>query len=306
MLTRRTFLASALAAPAANANSSSKIRIATSGFMWQKEIEKGIRTTARMGFHGIEPFRSHMLKYLDDPLALKTQLDEAGISLVTCSNGGRMSVNFIDPAKVKQTIEDHFVFARDFIAKFGCKHFKINLGGRPEGGPSREQLKTIANALTELGKRTADVGLRLAPHPHIWSPLERSEEVEAVLGETDPRYVGMVADTAHLTLGGMDPEKIIGDHYDRVAALHFKDTESKYLGHTGPTPTRELHRKVMLYKNLGAGGVDFPAILKILRQRGYDGWITLDLDPPRPGAGTIEENLDINKRYLRAKLSIEL
>ncbi len=306
MLTRRTFLASALAAPAAHANSSSKIRIATSGFMWQKEIEEGIRTTARMGFHGIEPFRSHILKYLDDPLALKAQFDEAGISLVTCSNGGPMSVNFIDPAKVKQTIEDHFVFARDFIAKFGCKHFKINLGGRPEGGPSREQLKTMANALTELGKRTADVGLRLAPHPHIWSPLERSEEVEAVLGETDPRYVGMVADTAHLTLGGMDPVKIIGDHYDRVAALHFKDTEPKYLGHPGPTPTRELHRKVMLYKNLGAGGVDFPAILKILRQRGYDGWITLDLDPPRPGAGTIEENLDINKRYLREKLSIDL
>ena len=97
----------------------------------------------------------------------------------------------------------------------------------------------------------------LAPHPHIWSPLERSEEVEAVLGETDPRYVGMVAHTAHLTLGGMDPVKIIGDHYDRVAALHFKDTEPKYLGHTGPTPTKELHRKVMLYKNLGAGGVDF-------------------------------------------------
>ena len=70
--------------------------------------------------------------------------------------------------------------------------------------------------------------------------------------------------------------------------LHFKDTETKYLGHTGSTPARELYRKVMLYKNLGSGGVDFRAILKILRQRGYDGWITLDLDPPRPGAGTIE------------------
>jgi len=305
MLTRRTFLASALSVPAANANGSN-IRIATSGFMWQQEIEEGIRATARMGFHGIEPFRSHILKYLDDPLALKAQLDAAGISLVTCSNGGKMSVNFIDPAKVKQTIEDHFVFARDFIAKFGCKHFKINLGVRPEGGPSREQLTTMANALTELGKRTADVGLRLAPHPHIWSPLERPEEVKTVLDETDPRYVGMVADTAHLTLGGMDPAKVINDYYDRVAALHFKDTEPKYVGYAGPTPTREQHRELTLYKNLGTGGVDFPAILKILRQRGYNGWITLDLDPPRPGAGTIEENLDINKRYLREKLSIEL
>ena len=163
MVTRRMFLASGLAASTANGNSSTKVRIATSGFMWQKEIEEGIRTTARMGFHGIEPFRSHILRCLDDPLALKARLDEAGISLVTCSNGGPMSVNFIDPAKVNQTIENHFVFARDFIAKFGCKHFKINLGGRPEGGPSRRHLKTMANALTELGKRTADVGLRPRP-----------------------------------------------------------------------------------------------------------------------------------------------
>ncbi len=306
MLNRREFLAAAIGALAAHGAEPPRIRFATSGYIWQEQIEEGIRTTARFGFHGIEPFRPHVVKYLDKPRALKDLLDAAGISLVTCSNGGGMTVDFIDPARVPQTIEDHVRLARDFIVHFGCRHFKINLGRRPPTVPTDEQLKTLAGALNELGKRTAQLGLRLAPHPHIWSPLEREEELRRVLELTDPKLVYLVTDTAHLTLGGMDPVKIIRDYYPRVAALHFKDTEAKYRGYKGPTPTQEEHKKVNLYKNLGAGGVDFPAIFKILRERNYQGWITLDLDPPRAGEGTIEENLEINRKYLRQALNVRL
>lgn len=305
-ITRRTFLLTGISALAAAADKHPRIRIATSGFIWQENVEEGIRTTARFGFHGIEPFRQHILRYLEKPAALKEQLDRAGISLVTCSNGGPMSVDFIDPSRTDQTIEDHFRFARDFIARFGCRHFKINLGRRPDSGPTSEQLKLMARTLNELGKRTADIGLRLAPHPHIWSPLERENELRQVMELTDPRWVYLVTDTAHLRLGGMDPVAIIREFYPRVAALHFKDTAPRFRDHKGPTPTREEHAKDILYKNLGAGGVDFPSILKLLRDRNYEGWITLDLDPPRPGEGTIDENLEINKRYLREKLRIDL
>jgi sugar phosphate isomerase/epimerase len=284
------------------------IRIATSGFIWQNEIEEGIRTTAKFGFHGIEPFRSHITKYLDQPLALKKHLDAAGIALVTCSNGGPgMSTNLIDRAETAKTIEDHDRFARDFIAHFGCKHFKINCGARPEKGPTQDQLKTMADTLNAIGNRIAKYGLKLAPHPHIWSPLEREEEVARVMELTDPKVVGMVADTAHLNLGGMDPVKIMTRYWPRLTAVHFKDTEAKYRGFTGATPTREEHKRVNLYKNVGAGGgVDFPAVWKLLNSRGYQGWITLDLDPPRPGDGSIEHNLEINKGYLLEKLRVKL
>lgn len=305
LLDRRRFLASALTAGVARGEQQRRIRFAYSGFVWQNEIEEGIRTTARFGFHGIEPFRQHILPYLERPLALKDRLDEAGIVLSTCSNGGPMQINFIDPRVVSETVADHFAFARDFLRPLGCGHFKINLGRRPEGGTSGEQLRTMARTLNELGKRTADLGIRLAPHPHIWGALEREHEVERVLDSTDAEFVSIVADTAHLTLGGMDPLRIIRDYYPRVAALHFKDTEAKYRGHTGPTPSRELHRKVNLYKNLGTGGVDFPAIYRMLTRRGFEGWITLDFDPPRPGAGTIDENIAANKRYLEQTLGVE-
>ena len=64
MPTRRQFLTASLGALAAPA-APPPIRFATSGFIWQDNIEEGILTTARFGFHGIEPFRQHMVRFLD-------------------------------------------------------------------------------------------------------------------------------------------------------------------------------------------------------------------------------------------------
>ncbi|MDA0204102.1 MAG: sugar phosphate isomerase/epimerase [Acidobacteria bacterium] len=285
----------------------SKIRFAYSGFPWSENVEEAIAMAAKYGFHGVEPFRNHVMKYVDDPQALKAKFDEAGISMATCSNGGQgMTIDFIDPAQTAQTIDDHFAFARDFLTVFGCKHFKFNMGRRPEEPTTDEQLQTMAATLNELGKRTADIGIRIAPHPHIWSPLERKNEVERMFELTDPEYVSITADTAHLTLGGISPVDIVQHHFDRVAALHFKDTEPKYLGYTGATPTREEHQEVNLYKILGTGGVDFPAIYETLTSRGFDGWVTMDFDPPREWEGTIDEQMSANKEYLEDVLGVQL
>lgn len=282
-------------------------RVGYSGYVWQNEIEEGIETVGRYGFHGIEPFRQHLMPYVDRPQALKDRLDAAGISLVTASGGGPgMSTNFIDPAVVDQTIEDHVNFARDFIRHFSSTHFKFNLGSRPPEGPTDQQLVTMANTLTELGKRTADLGLKAAPHPHIWAPLERPDEVARIVELTDPEYVYFTVDTAHYTLGGNDPVQFIRDHYDRIAAFHFKDTPLKYRGHTGPTPTREEHQANNLYPPMGNGGVDFPEITRLLDERGYNGWITLDYDPPRPIEGTVDQQLTHNKHYITEFLGMSL
>ena len=315
MMNRREFLAAGLATTIVGSAQGRTVAhppkgrlfpIAHSGNMWLDNIEEGIRDCARYGFEGVEPFRGRVLKYLDRPQAFKQLLDQAGIRMATCSNGGPMSTDFIDPSKVEQTIKDHARFARDFVAHFDCSHFKLNLGRRPPGGTTDEQLKTMAKALTELGKQTAEVGLKLAPHPHAWTPMERQHEVERILELTDPRYVYLTVDTAHLTLGGVDPVKLLSTHYDRVAAIHWKDAPSKYRGHHGPTPSPQEHERVNLYKKLGTGGVDFVAFTKILRKKKFSGWVTLDFREPRPGEGSVAHNVTHNIQYLKDILHIEL
>ena len=133
-------------------------------------------------------------------------------------------------------------FAHDFLAPCGCDHWKTNMGSRPQGGPSDDQLKTLANTLNEIGRQTIAFGVRLAPHPHIWGPMEREHDMRTVMAHTDPKYVWLTADTAHLTLGGGDAVQIISDYFPRIAEVHMKDTYPKYRGNTstpdaGGTPS---------------------------------------------------------------------
>lgn len=317
MMNRREFLATGLAATVLHSAQGGvfarplpgrTFRVAHVGNIWPDSVEEAIRECGRLGFEGIEPYMGSIVKYVDRPQALTDLLGAAGIRMATCSNGGAsMADNFTDPSKVEETIAAHATFARDFLAHFGCSHFKINVGPQREGGTiGDEQLRTMARALDELGKRTAEVGVRLAPHPHLWSPFERQEEVDRVLELTDPRYVFLTADTAHLTLAGMDPVKFLGKHYDRVAAIHLKDIPAKYRGYRGLSPSRDEHRRVGLYRRMGAGGVDFVAFVKILRDRKFNGWVSLDYGRPRPEEGSVADYVDHNVQYLRDVLDIRL
>jgi inosose dehydratase len=286
---------------------SSANRFAVATYIFTKLEPEHIEFVGELGFPGLEPYRSNVMRYLDRLDELEALVRQHNITVITCSNGGPgQAMDFISPEGRQQTIEDHIAFAGDFLSLFGCEHFKINMGPRPLGGPSDEDLKALADSLNELGRRTAEIGIKLAPHPHIWGPVERPEEIDRIMELTDPAYVWLLPDTAHITLGGGDPVEIIDRYYDRIAGIHWKDTEAKYRGYTGPTPTHEMHAERILYKDLGSGGVDLKAIWDMLQERGSIHWITVDLDPPRASEGesSIEDKLRLNRDFLTSTLGV--
>jgi inosose dehydratase len=282
-----------------------------------RPIEWAIKRMAAVGMQGIEPYANQIEKYRGNPLALKKLFDEAGVTMIDVSNGAKgQSTNFIDPAQIPKTIADHVAFARDFLQPFECTLWKCNMGARPPAGPTDDQLKRLADTLNEIGRQTIAMGIRLAPHPHIWGPVEREREVRRMMELTDPRYVWMTTDTGHLTLGGMDAVQIMGDYFPRIAEVHLKDTYAKFRGNTS-TPTQEQHKVASVYHNLGGGGVDFPAVFKLLRDRRYKGWVILDMDGPRDGddgfqaiGGNLELAVDDyishNINYLRVICGVKL
>ena len=291
----------------------------TTSSLWgqQHDLVWAIKRVKALGLQGIEPYANGIEQYRKNPLEIKKIFDEEGITLIDVSNGAKgQSTNFIDPDKIPKTIADHVAFARDFLQPCGCTHYKCNVGQRPPGGPSDEQLKRLSNTLNEIGRQTIAMGIKMAPHPHIWGPMEREQDMRRVMELTDPKYVWMIADTGHLVLGGGDAAKIISDYFPRVAEVHLKDTYAKYRGNTS-TPTQEEHRKASVYHNMGGGGVDFPAVFKVLRDRHYKGWAIFDMDGPRKGDDgfdAIGGNLDVavddylahNINYLRYVLGIKL
>jgi inosose dehydratase len=316
MLTRREFIGAALGA-AAGANvlalPGDKFRWAINTNMFtplKPQPEAGFRMAARFGFHGVEPWANQMQTYLaQPPEVFKKLLDEAGVGISSIASGGE----YFDTSKLQATLESHATNAR-FGSNFGITALKANLNARlgPEN-LSPANGRTLARNLNEVGKRTLEYGVKFAFHPHAWTIVERKAEVEMILEMTDPKLVFLTLDTCHASVGGIDPAVFVRDHYSRIAHFHFKDTLpvwSAEKGWRGPAPTDEEELRVAkqlgawpgrhaIYQSFGAGGVDFPALIRTLRERSYGGWISLDFNAADlPPGVTVEQEMTAHRKYL--------
>ncbi len=292
------------------------IRYGTSAVAWWGNAEEAIKETSRLGLQGVEGTwvgpKEYWFKWVARPNEFKKLFDAAGISMISCSRGLRFFTNtqwftldgrgmpapHIDRSQLPYIIDDYVAFVRDFLKPMGSKHFKFTLAGRPPGGPNDEQIKILAGALDEMGRRCIEFGIKLAPHPHIGGTLILEHEIRAIFAQTDPRHVWMVLDTAHLTLAGMDPLAMISEFYPRVAEVHYKDVAAKYRGWRGPAKMEMSENGKSLFAPMGSGGVDFPSIHKFLLGKKYKGWIVLDYGGPGLGEGTLENSLLHNRNYL--------
>jgi len=119
----------------------------------------------------------------------------------------------------------------------------------------------------------------------------------------------------------MEPVAFVRDHYARIAHLHFKDTLpvwSAAKGWKGPAPNEEEEVRVAkqhglapsrhtIYQSFGAGGVDFPGVIKVLRERNYDGWISLDFNSvDLPPGVSVEQEMGAHRKYLTETLNASM
>jgi inosose dehydratase len=274
-----------------------------------------LKMVSDYGFEGLECSIA-LEKNCKDVQEFKAKLEKYHVA---CANywGSGDYFNPGDPSKVRATIADNISLAKDHIAVCGGHSLKVNLTMRDlTAHPtpnwwSTEDLGVLAKTLNEIGKGTADAGVKFCFHPHNWTLIDTNyEEVKRIMDLTDPKYVFMVADTAHLSLGGIDPIKFVNDWYPRIGDVHLKDVIVKYSpaksGWKGPAPSKEEHQRDNLYKPFGTGGVDFVGFLDTLRKKGYSNWVSLDFDPPRAGDGTVSENMDARKKYIVGTLHANL
>ena len=147
--------------------------------------------------------------------------------------------------------------------------------------------------MTEIGKRTADIGIPVAYHNHMNNIGERPEEVDRVLDATDPRYVKVLLDIAHYQQGGGDPVRAVRKFSDRILFLHIKDVQSPLPGNTGD-PMRSYR-----FVELGRGKVDIKAVFAALNEVKFRGWAIVELDAVPDKARTPKESAIIARTYLR-------
>ena len=149
----------------------------------------------------------------------------------------------------------------------------------------------------ELGKRTADLGIRLGYHHHMGSLGEAPDEVRRILDAVDPRYVGLQLDTAHYLQGGGDPAAAIREYGSRLLFLHLKDVRP-----VQAAPGARSYEFV----ELGRGRVDFGSVFSALTDVSFAGWIVVELDAVPAGSGTPRECAETNREFLTERLGFKL
>lgn len=286
----RSVVAAAL--PNASSPPAARIKFGYAAITWDGDDLTAIADIASLGFPGIQLRASAVTRWGNRPSELKELLAANGLTMVALSSG----VAALDPAKEQETIALHAQHAR-FVRDVGGLYLQV-VDERPRGRePGPDDFRRMGHLLTEIGRRTADLGVPLGLHNHMGNLSQSPAEVERVLEASDPKFVRLELDVAHYHQAGGKPADAVRRHADRLLFLHIKDVESPVPGGR-PGSYR--------FVELGRGQVDLAGVFASLAAVGFDGWAIVELDSVPDGARTPKESGEIAKQYLRSRgLSID-
>lgn len=145
--------------------------------------------------------------------------------------------------------------------------------------------------MQEIGDYLAGEGFRLAYHHHMGTVVETAGDLARFLAGTNSR-VGLVLDTGHATMGGIDPLAVIKSHPDRIVHVHCKDIRGAIVDQVRANGSSFLDGVIDgMFTVPGDGDLAFGPVMKALAEIGYSGWIVVEAeqDPakadPREYAG---------------------
>lgn len=143
---------------------------------------------------------------------------------------------------------------------------------------AQRQWPEFGKRLSTLARYLEDWGLRLAYHFHLGTVVERPEDLEQLIAHTDSR-VGFVVDTGHAALGGIDAERLIRSHPDRVAHVHAKDVRRQVFAEVMERDGSFLDGVLAgMFTAPGDGDLDFRGVARALIDIGYDGWVVIEAE----------------------------
>jgi inosose dehydratase len=227
------------------------------------------------------------------------ELDAAGLTMASVKrllqdsglvvSAHYFSGPFYDPAKKAE------IFAQaqekiDSLRAFGAVNMVIGPPAAPEGADRMEVIARMAPVLNELGRHARSQGIVIGIHPHLNTVIETPEETDAIMARCDPAVVGLALDTGHYHLAGGDVVRAVKQYGSRLNYFHFKDAVRPF---SRPNFFPNL-------RDLGKGEVDFPGVMRALRELRYEGWINVEQDFT---ATTPGESCRASLEYVRKVLS---
>lgn len=162
----------------------------------------------------------------------------------------------------------------------------------PEERGDADSLKRIADKMNKVGMETRAAGMKFCYHNHCFEFQGEpgARPIDIFLNHWDKRAVGLEMDVFWVSVGGNDPVEMLERLRGRVPLVHLKDKAK------GTPVLYDESKAGKAFKEVGAGVLDFPAILKAAQAAGAQHYfVEQDQTPGDPLA-----SLRQSYQYLRS------
>jgi hexulose-6-phosphate isomerase len=246
-----------------------------------KDIFEAMNEAKEMGYEGIELAVWHEGVFtLDTPMSrmreFKSHAQDIGLGIASVASAMFWKYNFTHPNKENnQRAFDIVNYMLEAAAEIGADSILIVPGGvdvyyNPEMPvvPYDTAYDKIVAALKILSQKAEACGVSIGvenvglANNIFLSPLEMKKMVEDV----GSKYVGVYFDVANNIATGYSEHwiRILGNH---IKTIHMKDYKRDFL-------------RVDAFVDLLEGDVNWPEVIKALKEINYTGHLVLEMYPP--------------------------
>ena len=231
------------------------------------------------GYAGIELGR----KFPRRPAELRAVLQQHQLDLVSGWYGAHLLRRSV--TEEIAAMQDHAgllnalgVTAMVFAEETGSVHGRLGVPLSTRPRMAEADWQKFGAALTEAADHLTRRGMRLAYHHHMGTVVETEDEIDRLMRVTGPA-VGLLLDTGHLTYAGGDVLAVARRHAHRIVHVHCKDVRPAVLTEARRRDQSFLDAVVEgVFTVPGDGCVDYKALLAILRDAGYSGWLVVEAE----------------------------
>jgi len=245
-----------------------KVKWGVAIITWKDEYLSAFEDLSKLNVKGIQIRGNVFEKYRSKPKELVTILNKFQLKAPILS-GGNLPVD----GSERQDVIDSFVSMADFVQKIGGKYLQVTTMARDAYPPGNDSLLKLSKSLNVIGELVKKKGVSLLLHNHMHQVCQNPNELDFVLKNTNPDFVGLLLDVAHYTQAGGNPSEAILKYKDRLELLHIKDLLSPKPGYKGKLDYNYQ------FVELGKGNkINFVDLLSSLQKIKFRGWCMIELD----------------------------
>ena len=242
-------------------------------------LEVALTEGRKIGYQGFELGN----KFPRESNALRAVLAQHDLALVSGWYSGRLA---------RGTVEDEIAAVGPHLALLADNGANVMVYGEVadsiQGAPqplykrprffTAAQWDAYADRLTRFARHTLARGVRVAYHHHMGAYVETPDDLDQLTARVGDE-VGLLFDSGHMAFAGCEAVALLRKHVARVCHVHCKDVRPAVVRMARNRNWSFLESVINgAFTVPGDGSVDFAALVGLLNDHGYRGWLVVEAE----------------------------